>query len=711
LLFSYSTLVDTSNNTLSGNVMVGNQHNFDVEGPALSDFQQSVDTSNLVDGKPVYYFMNKSDIVVNADAYPEVGYLGFVNCHNVTVQGLNLTKNGQGLLLVSTNGSKIIGNNVENNYDGISLYSSSNSVLSGNNITANDYDGILLSSSSNNTLSGNNVTDSLEYGIGLYSSSNNNVLSGNNVNANQYFGISLESSSFNRIYHNNIDNGIWTALVYDSNNTWDDGFPSGGNYWSDYSMKYPNAIEVGSSGIWNTPYVIDASNVDHYPLVNQTALPLSTLWDPSRDSYGQGNYASSWSAGNCYGLSSTEILYFMHYVLGDMTYPYFPAQNPPANTTSQLNLPILNDETWTTLNNALLAVMFHQVYDPNHFFNSPSSESAECNKLVVALASGTPALLTMHGVNSTGNDIYHAIVAYGVETLPNGTVSIEVSDPNVLQTQVEVAYYDPTTQAFSYSDSAAGFSFDKFEVVTPEMIQTSWQSLWLYELTQPSWWFGNWLNCSVVGYNMVIADKMVTVDSNSLQDYFTVAGDSQTFVCGIPGSSGIEEGNTQVYAIPEGTSFTVSDPTSDQSAMLIDHVENESGQLVGYGYFLNVTTTQGFLNFTVTPSNSGLLLTSGTSAFNLSATIFYATLQNHSVYQVSNVSIDAMQTANFTVNNWQMLNDTSPSPVTLIITPEFPLAIILPLFMIATLLAALMFRRKRPEKSGKPDSLIGACQN
>jgi hypothetical protein len=40
-----------------------------------------------------------------------------------------------------------------------------------------------------------------------------------------------------------------------------------GNYWSDYLAKYPNASEVGGTGIGDTPYVIDGDNVDHYPLM------------------------------------------------------------------------------------------------------------------------------------------------------------------------------------------------------------------------------------------------------------------------------------------------------------------------------------------------------------------------------------------------------------------------------------------------------------
>jgi hypothetical protein len=40
-----------------------------------------------------------------------------------------------------------------------------------------------------------------------------------------------------------------------------------GNYWSDYQTRYPNTSEIGNTGIGDTPYVIDANNVDGYPLI------------------------------------------------------------------------------------------------------------------------------------------------------------------------------------------------------------------------------------------------------------------------------------------------------------------------------------------------------------------------------------------------------------------------------------------------------------
>jgi parallel beta-helix repeat protein len=181
-----------------------------------------------------------------------------------SISGNNITaNNGEGIVLYSSNYNSIGGNNVANNGDGIGLHSSSGNSVSGNNITANN-GGIGLATSSNNNLSSNKIANN-EYGIYIVSSSGNSI-SGNNI-ANNDEGIHLSSSSSNSIFHNNFINN--TKQVYSSYsvNTWDDGYPSGGNYWSNYEARYPNATEINDSGIWNTPYVIDANNKDNFPII------------------------------------------------------------------------------------------------------------------------------------------------------------------------------------------------------------------------------------------------------------------------------------------------------------------------------------------------------------------------------------------------------------------------------------------------------------
>jgi parallel beta-helix repeat protein len=280
----------SSGNTLSGNVMTNNTYNFGVYGYALSDFMNNVSTSNLVDGKPVYYLINKSNIVISPKTSPEgAGYVGLVNCKNVTVQGLTLSENIQGLLLAYTNDSTITHDNFMKSGDGADIYYSAGDILSGNNLTNNSYEGVYLYSSLSCTVSGNNVTDNgdcgvyvdaycnyttvsgnniannINEGVYLYSSSNCTI-SGNNVTRNGY-GVGFASSSGNTFYHNNFINNTQQVSSDGSPNTWDDGYPSGGNYWSDYRTRYPNASEIDSSAIWNTSYVIDVNNTDRYPLM------------------------------------------------------------------------------------------------------------------------------------------------------------------------------------------------------------------------------------------------------------------------------------------------------------------------------------------------------------------------------------------------------------------------------------------------------------
>jgi len=59
--------------------------------------------------------------------------------------------------------------------------------------------------------------------------------------------------------------------AFASSNVWDDGYPSGGNYWSNYngtdsySGVYQN--QAGSDGIGDIPYLIPEDTQDNYPLM------------------------------------------------------------------------------------------------------------------------------------------------------------------------------------------------------------------------------------------------------------------------------------------------------------------------------------------------------------------------------------------------------------------------------------------------------------
>jgi parallel beta-helix repeat protein len=261
-------LVCSSNNFLRDNVMAGNTYNFGVSGGELLDFVNDIDPSNIVDGKPVYYWVNRRGAVVPLDA----GYVALVNCTNIKVENLTLTKNLEGILLAYTSNSTITGNNVAKNLDGIWLdYYSSNNTISRNNVAKN-CGGVRLLRSSNNTVSGNSITANNCVGIWLDDSSNNSIV-GNSITANNYDGIRLDDSSNNFIYHNNFLSNTNQASSdeYSGNNVWDDGYPSGGNQWSNYTgvdlYSGPCQNVTGSDRIGDTPYIIDANNRDRYPLM------------------------------------------------------------------------------------------------------------------------------------------------------------------------------------------------------------------------------------------------------------------------------------------------------------------------------------------------------------------------------------------------------------------------------------------------------------
>jgi len=219
------------------------------------------------------------------------------SCNNNTVSGNNITNNNNcaifleyssynsisrnnitggataggynwcGIRLSSSSNNSIFGNNQTNNHYGIRLEeSSSNNNISGNNIKANREEGIYLYQSSNNIISANNITNNYR-GI---TGSSNSIITGNNITNNRDYGIAIGSN--NTIYHNNfINNAKQASAGGGVNNKWDNGYPSGGNYWSDYirddfySGPYQN--ETVFDGIGDTPYVINENNQDNYPLI------------------------------------------------------------------------------------------------------------------------------------------------------------------------------------------------------------------------------------------------------------------------------------------------------------------------------------------------------------------------------------------------------------------------------------------------------------
>jgi len=259
----------SSYSTLKDNDMTNNRYSFLVSAYFLSDFMHDIGTSNTVNGKPVHYLINQNGLTIDSSSFPDIGYLGVINSTNIVVRDIDLTQNGQGVLFAYTNNSRIENVNASLNTYGIEQIYSNGNTLVGNEITQNGYYGI-FSLGSQNTFS-RNIIEGNPSGIHIYSGSSENVLEGNVLKDNS-IGAILYSDN-NLLYHNNFVNN-WYMQVYVPGyaNAWDDGYPSGGNYWSDYTgddlSSGPNQDETGNDGIWDHSYVIDSNNEDRYPLVN-----------------------------------------------------------------------------------------------------------------------------------------------------------------------------------------------------------------------------------------------------------------------------------------------------------------------------------------------------------------------------------------------------------------------------------------------------------
>ncbi|UCF08336.1 MAG: right-handed parallel beta-helix repeat-containing protein, partial [Thermoplasmata archaeon] len=330
-------------NTVNNNTMIEN--GIFMAGAALENWNtHEIDTSNTVNGKPVYYWKNKKGGTIPADA----GAVILANCTDITVENLELaggaygiqlgysshngifnnsiTSHRFGMGLGSSNYNQVANNNINNNFHGISVGGSQYNNIDNNTVCSHYANGMIISGSDDNNITGNNISDNGGHGIELKSVSernniigntflsndnsgvrvhpwsvgniisrntifdsnrgvatlgNTNKIIGNGISYSDYgiyveagesdisnntvinndYGIYITGKANNNIYHNNIINN--TNQAYDDTifgNRWDNGYPYGGNYWSDYdgfdNYSGPGQFEPGPDGIGDTPYYI-----------------------------------------------------------------------------------------------------------------------------------------------------------------------------------------------------------------------------------------------------------------------------------------------------------------------------------------------------------------------------------------------------------------------------------------------------------------------
>ncbi len=273
-----------------------------------------IETSNTVNGKPVRYLKNEVGDSVPAGA----GQVILANCTGVTVENQSIHNATIGVQLGYSSDTSIMGNtltgnrlygarlwyshnntfrsnDVSMNNHGTYTYRSPDNSIVNNTFLSNSHTALEIDDSIGNEIVGNSIQSNGNEGISLYFDSDRSIVESNEILSNGDYGIAIYESDWVTVRDNtvsgNVGFGIWNRLsnsnsiynnrligngaqAYDDGamNLWDNGYPSGGNYWSDYAGadKYhgSNQLQPGSDGIGDLPYVIDADTRDRYPLMN-----------------------------------------------------------------------------------------------------------------------------------------------------------------------------------------------------------------------------------------------------------------------------------------------------------------------------------------------------------------------------------------------------------------------------------------------------------
>lgn len=207
----------SAENKLRNNRISGNEWNLGIESPGEND----IDTTNTVNGDPVYCIINQSNIKIPSQSYPRPGYLALVKCSNVNVQGLVLAANYEGIDLVGCSNCTVQQTIIKNNVNGIILDQCSNCTVQ------------------QTTVKNNQAAITAAYTSGYITVANNTIVE-------NYLGIQLQGAC-NRIENNIIMNNTIRLAPY----RWPENWPS--SYDNPFLEWWNLGLGMYSGGIfmWN----------------------------------------------------------------------------------------------------------------------------------------------------------------------------------------------------------------------------------------------------------------------------------------------------------------------------------------------------------------------------------------------------------------------------------------------------------------------------
>ena len=319
-----------------GQILVASCQNVRIANLTISDVDVGIQAAYMNDlvlfrnnvsttDREAIFLQSVSDVVMtenNASASASGGVIFFVSS-NVTIADNDAFSNhGEGIKLTTVVNATLAGNRVcssdthgigmvwasnilvtqnevcGNRLDGIGIFESRNAAVTNNTALSNGQAGIHIVKTDNATVEGNEAASN---GYGLLVGWGNLTIRKNRVTSSRWNGMNIGATNATvteNIFSSSLGTGIFfltaknvtvyhnwftqnAAQAFDSGgpeNSWDDGYPSGGNHWSDYGG--PDACSgpaqddcTGPDGIGDVPYVIDADSEDHYPLMPPPNTP------------------------------------------------------------------------------------------------------------------------------------------------------------------------------------------------------------------------------------------------------------------------------------------------------------------------------------------------------------------------------------------------------------------------------------------------------
>ncbi|MHA1673649.1 MAG: right-handed parallel beta-helix repeat-containing protein, partial [Promethearchaeota archaeon] len=272
---------DVTNATLQNNLMTGNCLGFYTSNPIIADYNHTIDTSNLVDGNPIYYYQNEKDLT--SANFTNAAQIYLVDCSDSEITGMTIVDKDYGVFLAECDNITVQANHFENNaLDGIYAFNTINSNFTRNNCTQNKRRGIFFDHYCDfNEISLNNVTHNgdgvsyinsfnfgADYGIYIYYFSDDVVIQGNFINDTYSRGISIYDRCHNiqilsNQIHESTQYGIYVSSTCDNstityNNVSTTQYGLYISSYCDIALIHKNNVsDIDYYGIYITNYCYD----------------------------------------------------------------------------------------------------------------------------------------------------------------------------------------------------------------------------------------------------------------------------------------------------------------------------------------------------------------------------------------------------------------------------------------------------------------------